>query len=397
MSVNVRKRRVFLAITLLMIFVAQESALRLLFPFPEILNFNRASYSGIHVQSQIDVPRYLVNASFTWTSAPDDAHFVHHLNLYGFRDKTWKLRRQAGGPRVMFVGDSFVEGFMTTEPGSLPQMFESIGHEPVESMNLGIAANQGKEHFELIRDALPLFKPTHLILVFSANDFPLPVFTEEWLAPSIAPQYKNPYLPHLYRIVICALQNNSIPTAWRATPFPFLQAVPHPSNLMSNPEMAGHIRDVVDPDLVDAMTKGHFNSHVLNEHDSYKYHLQQPFELTKPLRALKAFARRYETSLLIAYLPSRSQVSDAYLTFQARYNHDRHPTSLMPQAYQSHAALLKKSCESLDLPFLDLTPILRDVETRGQRLFWNYDEHLNPHGYELLPVLKRRIPYVDQK
>ncbi len=387
MSTSIKKNRVFILVTLLLIVIAQECALRLLFPFPEVLNFNRVDYSGIHVHSQTHGPRYLANASFTWTSAPDDARSVHHLNLYGFRDRTWPLRRNPDEPQVMFVGDSFVEGFMTTVQGSLPQMFERIARDSgttLGSMNLGVAANQGEKHFELIRDAVPIFEPTHLILVFFANDFPLPNFEPDWLSPSLTPQLRNPYVPHLLQILIAILEHRTIPRAWHSRPFPFLRPVPHLSNLMSNPEKATAMRKIVEPDLVVAMQKGRFNSHVINEHESYKTFLRHPFEVVEPLRALKAFTLRHGSSLFIAYLPSRSQISDAYLPFQAKYNHDRQPTSLMPQTYQLHATLLKQSCRSLDLPFLDLTPILRDVEARGQRLFWNYDEHLKPHGYELV-------------
>jgi len=35
----------------------------------------------------------------------------------------------------------------------------------------------------------------------------------------------------------------------------------------------------------------------------------------------------------------------------------------------------------LDIPFLDLTPILREEEDAGARMYWEYDIHMRPTGY----------------
>lgn len=86
---------------------------------------------------------------------------------------------------------------------------------------------------------------------------------------------------------------------------------------------------------------------------------------------------------MIVYLPSRSQVSDAYLPFQAMYSVNKQPHSLMGKEYNSHAIDLARECRVFDIPFLDLTPVLRARERQGKRLFWSYDEHMRPQGYRL--------------
>ena len=132
-------RRALFAIGLFLIL--QEGAFRLVFPVPEVVNFHRINYSPKLFRSRDILPATLGHASFTWSSDPDEYEFVHRLNLYGFRDDTWKVEREAGTTRVAFIGDSFVEGFGSDGPNTLPAAFGRRAREsglPVEVLNLGV-------------------------------------------------------------------------------------------------------------------------------------------------------------------------------------------------------------------------------------------------------------------
>ena len=99
-----------------------EASLRFLFPVPEVVNFNRVEYSNIFGGSEgLHRKRFLSNTSYSWHSEPDGKSYVHSLNLYGFRDRQWSMRKSR--PRFMFVGDSCVEGFMAIDDETIPSFF----------------------------------------------------------------------------------------------------------------------------------------------------------------------------------------------------------------------------------------------------------------------------------
>ena len=71
------------------LFAFQEALFRIVFPLPEIANFNRINYSlmvsgASEGKSGEGESRPLSNESYTLASDPDGAEFVHHWILYGF-------------------------------------------------------------------------------------------------------------------------------------------------------------------------------------------------------------------------------------------------------------------------------------------------------------------------
>ena len=90
----------------------------------------------------------------------------------------------------------------------------------------------------------------------------------------------------------------------------------------------------------------------------------------------------HDVKSYIVYIPSRSQVSDAYLKYQAEFCKTKEPHSLMSDEYQRHARIIKYYCNHIGIEFIDLTPEFKETE-KQRRLYWNYDEHLNSAGYEL--------------
>jgi len=62
-------------------------------------------------------------------------------------------------------------------------------------------------------------------------------------------------------------------------------------------------------------------------------------------------------------------------------------TSLLGEEFQVQARLLGETCRALDLPYLDLTPALREAERDGAPLYWDYDDHMRPSGYREVGAL----------
>ena len=382
-----RKKFFFTTLFILFYVGILEILLRIAFPIPEVINFNRIYYSPIiHVSG--NKLQHLSNTAFTWASDPDGVEFTHNLNIYGFRDRKWKIDKpDQDFLRVMFIGDSFVEGFMADGNETIPQGFVKSATEDnrnIESLNLGVGASQIKDYFKLIVDAVPLFKPDYLILMFYANDFvDIPLFDSSLLSPSFTPEFSSSLSPRLYYIIKDLMEGNTVPHVWRSSPFPYFDPVPDPRNPWSAEKNGGYFNKFVAPEIAHAMKKGRFNPYVVNFYIINKKQLVKPFNIIPHLTAVKRFVHNNSSRLLICYIPSRNQVSDAYLSFESEYCVEKNPSSLKGESYQIHADILEKSCRKLKIPFFDLTPIFREYETKGIRLYWNYDEHMKGKGYLL--------------
>ncbi len=376
------KRLIFVFVPILFFLIIQELLLRLIFPLPEILNFNRIDYSKTSITSAMKDLKYLSNASFTWASDPDGYESKCTLNLYGFRDRDFYVKGWGDKPRVLFIGDSFVEGFMAKDDETIPGVFERIARESgpgLEAMNFGVSGVGVPSYFKLMSDAIALFRPDHLILVLYANDFPSDPFS---LREPVEPLFSSGWLPRSYYVIKNMLADKTVPRSWTADPFPFIAPVPDPSNPWSKAKNAEYYEGFIDKKIAAAMKKGRFNPYSAHEYYYFNENLRKPIEITAQLKSLKVFAERFSTKLHVVYLPSRSQVSDAYLRYQKDFNINKEPTSLMGNEFQRHALSLRMSTRWLQIPFLDLTPLFREKEAKGERLFWNYDEHMKSAGYE---------------
>jgi lysophospholipase L1-like esterase len=363
----------------------QEALFRAVFPLPEVANFNRMSYSVVPEAFREAHPA-LMNAQYLWLSEPDGLSTVQSLNLYGFRDaRTWRVGKQAGTSRVMFVGDSFVEGVAAADDETITAAFTREAQragERVETMNLGVSGANIPEYFPLIRDTVPLFRPDALVLLFYANDFPAKPLDPRWLGEPPRPAFHRPWVPRLAHVLDRAANGEIVPRRWHARPFPFFRPVPDPANPMTS--CPPGYEAFVEPALVDAMRRGTLNPNLLDHLGVVEPRLSEPIVAERHLEALQAFTRRHATRLFIGYLPHPMQVSDRYLEFEKRYSKDKAMGSLTGARYQVHAAALASLCTTLAIPFIDLTPLLREEEAKGTRLFWDYDNHMRGAGYQLV-------------
>jgi hypothetical protein len=382
-----RKRRAaFAAAAVLLALAAGEVLFRVVFPLPEIANFNRVDYSELRRGVRDQPP--LMNASIRWTSEPDGASYVHALNLYGFRDgTTWRLRPDPRRHRVMFLGDSFVEGMMAGDHETIPSVFQGVrsvlwhshGGTPIEAMNFGMGGTGLGHYLRLAAAAIPLFRPRTVVLILYANDLPPPPLDPRWLSPSFHPVRFKRWVPRAAHVIRRTAKGRPVPRRWHTPPFSFFGAVPDPTNPLS--DRAPGYEPFIEPALLDAMKRGTLNPYLSDHLARSAEALRQPVDVRPHLEALAALARREQSRLRVAYLPHSLQVSDYYMTFARRYAVEKTVSSLTDTEYQQHAVSLAETCRALSLPFLDLTPALRREEDAGRHLYWDYDNHMRPAGY----------------
>lgn len=368
----------------LLIFVFQETVFRFVFPLPEISNFNRVNYSRLFQDQTREKLQPLSNAAFTWASDPDGVEFVHHLNLYGFRDTNWPTK---DGQRVMFIGDSFTEGFMAADDETIPRGFELAATKhgnPIETINLGTGASGMGNYLELIGDAVPMFLPHTVVLVLYANDFSYNKAGDH-VFDSVSPLLRtNRYLPRVYDVITRLVNKDVVATRWSKPPFQFLPTAESKSNPLNEDAFVEYAQGFVSPEILGAMKQGRFNPFVINEYTNYEAFLSRPTDMVMAIEPVKKFVESHGSRLLVVHIPYKGQVSDNYLEYVKQYDENKQPVSLMADAYQIHGGPLRAECEELDVPYLDMTTILREQETRGKRMYWNYDEHMKAAAYLMI-------------
>lgn len=360
---------------------ALEFTARIAFPLPALGNFNRIDYSPTTITPSMRPLRYLMNSALLWESEPDHARSEMNLNLYGFRDKPWDVLHKRA-PRLAIVGDSFIEGFLTTDETTIPALFarEAQAHgQALEVYNLGVGGTGLIDYFKLIQDAATALAPDEIIIAFYANDFAgAPQFGPALIRPPFIPVYRRPWVPRIAQIAKRLAAHQPVALAWHSKPVPFVAPVPDPSNPWT--QHAAELAPKVDPELADAMRRATFNPFVTDELVEYAYYLRQSIDVSAYLQFMRDYLAQRGCKLRLAYIPYSAQVSDYYIPFKHHYG-GRDVASLTAPEYQVNAAHIAQVSNRLGIPFLDLTPLLREREARGEHLYWDYDLHFRPAGY----------------
>jgi lysophospholipase L1-like esterase len=363
---------------ILFLLVLQEVALRFFFPLPEIANFNRVDYIIGDIPGQ--GRSYVRNIDLGIRSYPDTvADFVNHLNLYGFRDDDWKVARSPDRRRIVFIGDSFVEGNMAGDDETIPRSFEARARargERHEVMNFGISSGDWITYRRLVSHVGALFQPDDIILVLFANDvLRRPDFEPD---PPPVPVEYNRYRPRILEVLSLIKRGEAVPFRWNLRKVFFTwnssdAEVPDDSEL----------RERVHPEIGDAIRERNFNSGLIDWPLNVAGFLREAYDPRRTLRAMQEDARRYGTRLHLAYIPLRNQVTNYYHQFEQKFCLRCPPrVDLTGEAFQLHRRILAASTDELGIPFLDLSEAIQTEEYQGNHLYWSYDVHMKAAGYQ---------------
>ena len=364
---------------LLLLLLVQEVSFRFLFPLPEGQVFNRCLYMpSIGGDSSIKAIRSI---NVHWHSEPDKASSKSSLNRYGFRDKTWTIAKDPQIRRVAFLGDSFTEGLMAADEETIPQGFEKSARaagDIIETMNFGVGGLEVEQYFLLLLDAVSLFRPKQVVVVVFANDLskdskldmrvPVPLAPYPW------------WKPRLWQLSEMLKANECLPMRWNIIDRPFFYPIDHPANPLS--KRVKKNKDKVSKEIYEAMVKGRFPPMRVGGSAYLKSRLKEKFDLTEALGSLKEFCSVYGAKLYFVYLPDRAMVTNYYKKFEEAFSSKEDlAVDLTKEEYHQHRVLLAKQCAKLDLPFLDLTPLISQEESKGKHLYWQYDDHMRGFAY----------------
>lgn len=361
-----------------MTFFLQEVIVRACYPVGELANFDRSLY--VNALKNDSVGKFVRNQTYSWRSFPDTSHvFLHQYNFYGFRDKNWTVNKTSQ-QRVMFVGDSFVEGVMVDQDCSLPAHFQRLLGHDIEVMNFGILGAGMEKYLQLIADAVPIFNPDMVVVFIYANDFN----NHDIQIPEhyLEPEFHDATTPRFIK-AIKTLNKGAIP-------FRFSDAVFNcvPDTSTKEFPFKGRIPSMyqnADVELVDYMIQGNLNPFRHNEISRLEDQLRNPARLLVPLDFIRYYAEKFDFEPLIVYVPDRNQLTDHYLQFEHQLSYEFPDNiSLTDSLYQRNRFQLRAECESLGLECLDMSDTLSYLENHGIRAYWNYDQHMNSRGYSTM-------------
>jgi len=392
---------------LLVTLIALELALRFVLPLPAITNFNRVDFARLWLfggldevartggrpteQSSYRAPQPLRNVKLSWISDPDDVDEVVTLNLYGFRGPDFEIEKAPGTQRVIFLGDSFAEGFGVADDATIPLAFErAVQEDGLEVLNLGVGG-VGLPMIAALADvAIPLLSPDYVVVVVYHNDLPALPLDRDRLQAGFEPIRAQWWMPRLIESAIHLWRDQPPALFYHRGPFAFFRPVPHPSN----PRVGANDDALFPPEVATAMRAGRFNPFLPGVAAVLEERLQSPLnarESGKPhLRHIRRLCREHGCAVLAAFIPLNVTVSDHYHPFWNALGANFEAPSLTTPAFAQQQLALGRTAAELEIPFVDTTEAIRREESRGRRLYANYDEHMNAAGYELVGKLLAR-------
>ena len=382
------KKIINLTIYIVLIFIFQESVFRLCFPIPEIENFDRVNYMKINMDGSSSLHNR--NTSREWRSLADtQSVFIHKMNKYAFRDNEWLINKSPNKQRVLFIGDSFVEGIMAGQKETIPEAFKNgVNKNKFEVLNGGMVGCGLDSYMQLAADIVPIFKPDVLFLCIYANDLGKndPIVPTHYLEPT----YHNFYTPRLIELYQQAKTNGNIRFRWSPKSVPYINPTPNLQNpwTLNQDSLVNHVK----PWIANEMKKANLNPFLTNSLAKEERYLKKPPLIGETLPFLQYTCNQHSTELVVIYIPSRNQVTNYYLQFERQYCLSCPNTiDLTNPKYLIHQEYLKDQCTSFNLPFIDLTPVIRTEEGKGNHLYWNYDQHMKAKGYEFVGKYIRQV------
>ncbi len=374
-----KKKAINISLYVLGIFVFQEIVFRYAYPVPELSNFDRSIYLNLGTDTKSD---FLRNIDFTWKSLPDtNKVFVHEMNRYGFRDEEWLIDKPIGTKRVVFIGDSFIEGVMAKQKETIPEYFKKASPEKLEVYNAGILGVGLKCYLQLAADMIPIFKPDVVFMCIYAND----LGKEEPTVPEffLEPEYYNSWTPRLYTVVDQMTSNGSLLPRWKEESKPYFLKTPDKSNPWSENEEL--LRGSAEPWLEEAMIKAELNPFLVNAFQKEEIHLKEKPKLGETIPFFQYTCQKYGATPIVVYIPSRNQVTKHYYPYELEMCKGcSDEWDLTSEAYNIHQKTIANQCKQLGVQFIDLTNVVKTEEAKGNHLYWNYDQHMRAKGYKVL-------------
>lgn len=384
------RRLCYLAVTLVAVAAFQESVFRFFFPLPDVEQFNRTEYCLQELQGEPGFQHGVANTRWRDINEPDGYEFEGNLNLYGFRGQQFRVAKRSDVARVLFVGDSFVEGLGAAEQQSISADFQQqLAHgTPVEAINLGVSGAGIPDVTSLARDSVRLLRPNWMFLVVCCNDLP----GKNLVADPRSFQPTNFLAPRLWQLISRVQRSEVIPFRYcTSKPIVFFKELSTEPAIVGTAGMS--VSASCDPEIVAAMRRGTCNPFLLQYRELLREMLQfdQWSEQGSPILPLAAVAqdcRAHGCGMTLVYIPSHLAVHERYQLAHDRIHRadPRLDRDWRGPRYRQQQVHLAELASLLQIPFIDTTDAFIQADQQTPH-FWALDGHCNARGYALIASL----------
>lgn len=308
-------------------------------------------------------------------------HVEYRVNRRGLRGPERAYERTPGAPRVLALGDSFVEAFMADDERTVTSRLEfHLGGRGcrAEVINGGTVGYSTDQEYLFYRDEGRKYAPDVVVLFVYHNDIPWLV-RERYLAypkprldfttdpPVVSNQPVPPYVPP----PVTAAQASSIdrPTSYL---FELVKERLERGSARTYNRLAG-LR------LWEPLRKLPMNEELQMYHVPELGHLRPAWSaFTWTVQTLSRATTSAGGRLVVAYVPSRMEVSpQVWELTQERYEID---DSFQRDAVASRVQYI---AGRLGVPILDLTEPLARADSLLAPTYYQTDSHWNPHGQDV--------------
>lgn len=341
--------------------------------------------------------------------------YVVNLNSLGLRGRDYPLKKPPGIRRILAVGDSFTFGWGVNLEDTWPYKLEKelnagIKNPRFEVLNFGITGYSPREYLDMVKTAVPVYKPDYVIVGAVEGEDVTQLITWPRLGDSLKFRtlvdrirlekeidssrpvtsstqekitgYISRIYPNLYQL--------TVPYKILDVGSAFKSVMKNNIDSLSDEEMK-HVLSDMKPDILEMFLKGNLNpSLFLLSGQSPKY-FTQILNTADPLTRkavndfdyyigqIRLFDQKYNTKTVILDIPygifAEKNHMETYRDMGFTYNPGAYSTDL-PLTINRDAATMSGS---LFIPNLSK---FRQKCTGG--CFYTYDDHLTAKGQSLL-------------
>jgi hypothetical protein len=294
----------------------------------------------------------------------------------------------------LLIGDSVTEGVGAPDSATIACQLESLtarDGDRAEVINLGVIAATLNHTLTLARDAIPLLRPTDVVIILYANDLPAPPYEAYFDQPGHRYQRSKElsWMPRTVALLLRYTRNEPFCIRWLNAPIRFFPPVPDFANPWSqSTQPAGRLK----PSLQREMMAGTLNPWLKAQSDDMPVQLGHDFlKGGSPWRHLARIAevcKSVGSRLIVAYVPFCGVDSQRYVPFLVDLGMDRTTAEALAvdPIYRRQNRVITQVCISLQLTFDDATPDLVRAEAAGKPQYWDYDTHPRPVGYATIAL-----------
>lgn len=343
----------------------------------------------------------------------------HRYNSEGFRDKEISSEKNEHAQRILFVGDSFTEGYGVQEDERFSnRLIEMLG-AGYEGINVGQLATNPDTYFDNIATFGIALRPDLIVMgIFLGNDFmggrslpspsghkvnlQLPIKESSQIKNIISLEYVRTLWLQVRKgkTLLLRRQNVDNRNFWDIYYNQKISKEFHARNLNLTLKQLDKVTERFNQNILQQIYAGKINTGMFGEaiHNQLKIQEPEPYYVNEDyeneyayIKEANKIANEHSIRLLVLIIPDVNQVhpTEYKKVFKEDFKIENLPTRF--HQLEEFRSRLDSDLKKDQIPYVDITKALRDS---GKLTYYLYDNHMNKFGHEI--VAKELAPIVNQ-